>query len=417
MEFAILPDQSVYTLGDDGLWHHIPDPETADSLGIDWNAIPMYDQLPGDMGGELSSVAATSTATLVAQQPTSVGSTYGIGSLVGLPDQRVLMLGADGQWHWIPDVTTFNTLQLQWSAVSWLPGLPGSEGVPLASAAAAATLGDWQSSDDFQAPPPPTSSVPQPVPAPTSPSTANEMVAPQPTAGEATPGDWTTADIVPLGPSPSGTPIPGGGDGSTAAMPGLATVFSLAEPNTQRPPAEGERIASENWGRDWQIRTATDTGRIEVAYYYFIANLGLSSQAAAGLVGNLAYESTNFNAPGSPKLVPSLGEIGGGGGIGIAQWTDDTRKRRLFNAADQRGLPWQDFRLQLDYVVEELKGPFKSVLQDLRKATTVSEATQIIEQDYEHPQDWTQVGPTAPSRASYWGRLNEAESISERFNP
>src|SRR5262249_13262666 len=44
--------------GGDQLWHHIPDVATANVMGVDWNALPMYGELPGPAGDELPSVTA-----------------------------------------------------------------------------------------------------------------------------------------------------------------------------------------------------------------------------------------------------------------------------------------------------------------------------------------------------------------------
>jgi hypothetical protein len=50
---AGLPDGTVYLVGDDGLWHHIPDSETFNALGLDWGSITWYGELPGSLGSEV----------------------------------------------------------------------------------------------------------------------------------------------------------------------------------------------------------------------------------------------------------------------------------------------------------------------------------------------------------------------------
>jgi hypothetical protein len=168
------------------------------------------------------------------------------------------------------------------------------------------------------------------------------------------------------------------------------------------------------WGRDLSEMVETTEGRIVLAYYFFIES-GLTSIQAAALVGNMAYESTDFRAKGSPKLVPSLGQIGGGGGIGIAQWTYQPRKNGLFALAKAMGLPWDNLGVQLSYVWQELTTDYSSAFSALRRATSLQSATQIIEQRYEQNADSGNAGPTAPKSASYWGRLAEAQSIYARF--
>lgn len=52
-----LPDGRVFLAGDDGLWHHIPDPDTFNALGLDWNAISWVGELDGSEGDELGAIA------------------------------------------------------------------------------------------------------------------------------------------------------------------------------------------------------------------------------------------------------------------------------------------------------------------------------------------------------------------------
>jgi hypothetical protein len=77
-----LPDGSVYTLGNDGLWHHIPNVDTFNALSLDWNTISWDSELPGSTGDELPTrqpIAAAPTApplngAIHEIQPTSTGT-------------------------------------------------------------------------------------------------------------------------------------------------------------------------------------------------------------------------------------------------------------------------------------------------------------------------------------------------------
>jgi hypothetical protein len=124
---------------------------------------------------------------------------------------------------------------------------------------------------------------------------------------------------------------------------------------------------------------------------------------AAALVGNLSYESMAFLRAGPPRLVPSLGEVGGTG-IGIAQWTYPPRKQALFAFAKKAGKPWTDFQLQLDYVVEEMRTTYAYALSRLRGARNLADATAIVENYYESPQ------PGSTPQRLYYARRVLSES-------
>ena len=62
MQFAELANGSLYSLGDDGAYHYIPDPSTAFALGMAWTGTDWFgvthlssvDQLPGPVGDALT---------------------------------------------------------------------------------------------------------------------------------------------------------------------------------------------------------------------------------------------------------------------------------------------------------------------------------------------------------------------------
>jgi hypothetical protein len=82
-----LPDGSVYTLGDDGLWHHIPNVDTFNALGLDWNAISWDSELPGTTGDELPTRQPIAAASAT---PPPNGATHEIQpSTTGTPIPRI----------------------------------------------------------------------------------------------------------------------------------------------------------------------------------------------------------------------------------------------------------------------------------------------------------------------------------------
>lgn len=72
-------------------------------------------------------------------------------------------------------------------------------------------------------------------------------------------------------------------------------------------------------------------------------------------------------------------------GYGLAQWTSPGRKEKLYNLVKSRGVSIADVAAQLDFLVQELNGNYKSVLKVLKSAKTVKEASDIVLVKYESP--------------------------------
>ena len=114
---------------------------------------------------------------------------------------------------------------------------------------------------------------------------------------------------------------------------------------------------------------------------YLAQALGVSQAAASGVVGNLSQES---------GLNPAA--VGASGDYGLAQWLG-ARKRQLAEFAAQAGEDMSDPLVQLNFLVDEVKTKFPAVLEQLKRAHTAGEASDIFEQGYEKPAP----GPTAQS--------------------
>lgn len=88
-----------------------------------------------------------------------------------------------------------------------------------------------------------------------------------------------------------------------------------------------------------------------------------------------------------------------GFGYGLAQWTWWTRKQGLLSFAKERGVSISDMEMQLDYLYKELSESFTSVLNTLRMASSVLEASNAMLLKYECPLN---AGASVQSlRASY----------------
>jgi hypothetical protein len=115
----------------------------------------------------------------------------------------------------------------------------------------------------------------------------------------------------------------------------------------------------------------------EVAMRHFRGQ-GWSPEQAAGITGNLSYESD-----GMKPVVTEYGK-GGGGGFGLAQWTG-TRRKALFQYAASKGEQEPSFKTQLEFVDQELNSSEHGAVEALRNAKTVPEATRLFMQTFERP--------------------------------
>jgi hypothetical protein len=126
----------------------------------------------------------------------------------------------------------------------------------------------------------------------------------------------------------------------------------------------------------------------EATYNFFISK-GLSSDIAAGFVGNLMQES-HIN----PKSVNSIGATG------IAQWLGG-RKKNLLKRAN-----YEQLTTQLDFIWAELNGGEKSAFAKIKSASGLSDITYVIRKFYERPGE---------AEANDANRLKEATKAKNQF--
>lgn len=147
----------------------------------------------------------------------------------------------------------------------------------------------------------------------------------------------------------------------------------------------------------------------QAAYDYYISQ-GLEPHQAAGIVGNLQGESGRDLNPYATNKGDGRD---GSDSIGIAQW-NGTRAQALKDYAAERGVPWTDLNIQLDFLHRELKGSENSAYRQLMAATTPEEAARAM-LAYERPKDWNKPG-SHPERARYaaetYARFNGGAPVS-----
>lgn len=130
------------------------------------------------------------------------------------------------------------------------------------------------------------------------------------------------------------------------------------------------------------------------------ASIGLGPAQVAGLMGNMDAETGSTFDPG-------IIEKSGGGGYGLVQWTA-SRRTNIENFAKENGKAPDDLEMQIDFVIKELTGPFKSsTLDPIVKINDVREITKIIMKYYESPAN--------QSTEAQDDRANRAEAIYNEF--
>ena len=160
------------------------------------------------------------------------------------------------------------------------------------------------------------------------------------------------------------------------------------------------------------------TGSVEdekKIWNYLYSKIG-NLYGVAGLMGNLFAESAMRSNNMQDSYQNRLGYndvtytaavddgsytnfVKDGVGYGLAQWTYYTRKQALLNYAKSKNKSIGDLTMQLEFLCKELNGGFKSVLNDLKGATSVLEASNSVLFKFEAPADQSEA--VQKTRASY----------------
>jgi hypothetical protein len=137
----------------------------------------------------------------------------------------------------------------------------------------------------------------------------------------------------------------------------------------------------------------------------------------AGLMGNLDAESglNPINLENTANIALNLtdaeytAQVDAGtrtfedsAGYGLAQWTYYTRKRNLLNFAKSRGCSIGCLRTQLEFLKKEMEESFPSLVQTLKNAKSVAEASTAVLTIYERPAD---MGESVKSTRAKMGQV------------
>lgn len=149
------------------------------------------------------------------------------------------------------------------------------------------------------------------------------------------------------------------------------------------------------------ITSSADEAKI---WDYILEMVGGNAYGAAGLIGNLQSESRLMSTNMEDYYQSILGyddisytdAVDSGKytdfcvdsvGYGLAQWTDVTRKTKLWNLAQSMGVSVGNLDMQLALLRQELSSNYSHVLNVLRNADSVKEASDYVLTRFECPLD------------------------------
>lgn len=145
----------------------------------------------------------------------------------------------------------------------------------------------------------------------------------------------------------------------------------------------------------------------EEKIWNYLKGKGLNDYGVAGCMGNLNAESAlrpnNLQNTYEKKLGLSDDEyvaavdsgkytnfVRDSAGFGLAQWTYWSRKQALLNFATAEKKSIGDLEMQLDFLWKELSESYKSVLNTLKTATSVRQASDDVLTKFERPADMSE---------------------------
>lgn len=142
----------------------------------------------------------------------------------------------------------------------------------------------------------------------------------------------------------------------------------------------------------------------EQKIWNYLKSNGFNDYAASGIIGNIFAESALKSNNLQDTYERSLGysddnyvlSVDNGvynnfvydcAGFGICQWTYHSRKKALYEYAKSKNKSISDLEMQLDFMLKELNESYKSVLNTLKTATSVKQASDVFMVKYESPAD------------------------------
>ena len=111
---------------------------------------------------------------------------------------------------------------------------------------------------------------------------------------------------------------------------------------------------------------------------------GYNETATAAIMGNVAVESPGFKTDG---LQGSLTEPKSGLGMGLFQWSFSTRQNGLYSLAEEMGLKWDDYEVQIAFMIKEVEEDqrYAEVRKENLNNMSLYEAVEVFAIEYEEP--------------------------------
>ncbi len=128
-----------------------------------------------------------------------------------------------------------------------------------------------------------------------------------------------------------------------------------------------------------------------------IADLHLLAFQAAGIVGNLGFESAGF------QILHEVGQSEGRGGYGWAQWTS-ARREQFFAWCQTYRYDWKSPAANYSFLLHELRTSQAHALEQIKKTTSLEAAVFTFGYWFERPG-----GTTEDYLPGYEGRLKYAQ--------
>ncbi len=165
--------------------------------------------------------------------------------------------------------------------------------------------------------------------------------------------------------------------GSSPSVSPAASVGTVSQNNYDNPKEFIRDFLREKIGNDYGV--AALMGNLQAESGLSANNLQNSYEKSIGL-GDDEYTSAVDSGAYNNFVNDSAG-------YGLAQWTYYSRKQGLIDYAREKGSSVGDLLTQLEYLWKELTEGYKSVLDKLRNATSIREASDAVLKQFERPAD------------------------------